>query len=132
MSEAGISAEEICQHIRALDADSAHQLAVANAYAAELEQRLVILSKRLEHADIEMAQARVSRDSYKSKVLTLMGAMEAQGITLEVEGRELSYHWVGAVVRSEDGGVSRSIWPSKAGPAEVLLNADNVLARGQL
>lgn len=80
-----MNAEEICQHIRDLASESAHRLAVANAYAAELEQRLVILSKRVEHADIETAQARVSRDSYKQKLLTLMGAMKAQGITLEVE-----------------------------------------------
>lgn len=70
-----MTAEELCRH----------QLAVANAYAAELEQRLVIVSKRLEHSDIETAQARVSRDSYKAKLMTLMGAMKAQGITLEVE-----------------------------------------------
>lgn len=80
-----MSAEEICRHIQRLNTESVHHLAVANAYAAELEQRLVILSKRLEHSDIEMAQARVSRDSYKSKLMTLMGAMKAQGITLEVE-----------------------------------------------
>lgn len=78
----------------------AHRLAVANAYAAELEQRVVILNKRLEHADIETAQARVSRDSYKSKILTLMGALKDHGITLEVDGRELGYWTLAASAQS--------------------------------
>lgn len=80
-----MNAEQICGHVRELATENAHRLAVANAYSAELEQRLVILSKRLNHADIETAQARVSRDSYRAKLTSLIDAMKAQGITLEIE-----------------------------------------------
>lgn len=60
------------------------ELDAAKATIAELEQRLIIMEKRLAHADIETAQARVSRDTHREKVLMLVARMKEQGITFEV------------------------------------------------
>lgn len=49
---------------------------------ALLEHRLAILERRLAHADIETAQARVSRDSTMAKLDELVRALEDHGITL--------------------------------------------------
>ena len=54
----------------------------ADANAAMLEQRLESMRKRVEHCDIEVAQARVSRDGYKLKLMNLMVAMREQGIEI--------------------------------------------------
>lgn len=80
-----LSAEAICNEIKRREQEHIHRLAVANVYAAELEARIEIWKTRLDHADIEVAQARVSRDSYKKKLLLLLGAIKANGIVLEVE-----------------------------------------------
>lgn len=75
-----------CANVRRLIEDrkeQAHKLAVANAYAAELEQRVDIWRKRVDHADIEAAQARVSRDGSRAKLMSLLALIKSNGIELE-------------------------------------------------
>jgi len=62
-----------------------HQLATANEFIAVLNQRLSQTQTRLEHSDVELAQARVSRDSAREKLATLHDQLQSMGIDLTVE-----------------------------------------------
>lgn len=62
-----------------------HQLATANEFIAILEHRLSLASKRLEHSDIELAHARVSRDALRTKLTALHDQLQSMGIDLTME-----------------------------------------------
>lgn len=84
------SIDDLVQGVRAHVVELAHRLATANELIAMQEQRIAALEKARTHAEIESAQARVSRDYYKARLLELMGAMKDQGIELQVE--ETAFH----------------------------------------
>ena len=57
-------------------------MAVSEEYARQLEQRLWHLQRRLNHTEVELAQARESRDGLKAKIDAINAALSEQGFEL--------------------------------------------------
>lgn len=63
-------------------------LAIANEYARLLEHRLETVQKRLDHSDIELAQARVSREKWHGRFLSVLNAAQELGLNIEWQRTE--------------------------------------------
>jgi uncharacterized protein (UPF0210 family) len=60
------------------------ELNEALAHIQEMQGILDIWRKRVDHADIEATQARLSRDGYKEKMTMLLTRMKEQGISIVI------------------------------------------------
>lgn len=59
------------------------QLDEAYATIAEQQVLLDVWRKRVDHADIEMCQARISRDGYREKLMLLNSRLKGMGIVVQ-------------------------------------------------
>lgn len=71
--------EQICRAIARREARAERRLAVAEAYIGQLERRIEILQKRINHADIETAHARLSRDAHVARLADVLNAVDEAG-----------------------------------------------------
>lgn len=63
-------------------------MAVAEEYARQLEQRIWHMQRRLSHTEIELAQARDSRDGMKAKLEALTAKFDEMGFEVTINEGE--------------------------------------------
>ena len=77
--------QELCEELAARCTEGEHRMAVAEQYARELEHRVNLLQRRLNHTEIELAQARESRDGMRVKLDVVKAKLDEMGFELIIQ-----------------------------------------------